>query len=114
MQWLQWPSVLRRRGKPAHLGFAPSVEPESVPTPPEIDEVSLRAQIAENPDLQDLKDSRLDLRTLQLVVDARMAARDVIEHLELHHISSYADLAWKLETQLERIKRRARIAHWRS
>jgi hypothetical protein len=79
---------------------------------PEIDEARLRAEIAKDPDLQDLQRSGLDLRTLKEVVDARITARNVIEHLEPHHVSGYADLIAKIEAQLEKVRMRARIARW--
>ncbi len=73
----------------------------------------LRAFIERDEDLRDLSGSGLGLEALQQVVDARITAREVIGHLEPHHVSGYADLIAKLEQQIARVRTLQRISNWR-
>ena len=58
----------------------------------------------ENPDFEGLEKMNLSPKILAKVKSARIEARNIIEHLEPEHISSWGDLIEKLEHHLKEAK----------
>jgi hypothetical protein len=57
-----------------------------------------------NTDFDDLKEMKLSPEIIESIKQARIEAKDIIEFLEPHGITSWADLISKLEIVLNKAK----------